>query len=80
VEYIERQKKYLTYFLEDVLQNNELKNSRILEDFLTLKDHKQIKRKFEEYDKIKKITSIEELCLLEGEVKVEVSEQTRQYN
>jgi hypothetical protein len=80
VEYIERQKKYLTYFLEDVLQNNELKNSRILEDFLTLKDHKQIKRKFEEYDKIKKITSIEELCLLEGEVKVEVSEPTRQYN
>jgi hypothetical protein len=41
-----RQKKYLSYFLEDVLQNNELKNSRLLEDFLTLKDHKQMKRKF----------------------------------
>lgn len=80
LEYIERQKKYLCYFLEDVLHNEELKNSRILEDFLTLKDHKQMKRKFEEYDKIRKITSIEELCLLEGEVKVEISEANRQYN
>jgi len=39
-----------------------------------------MKRKFEEYDKIKKIASLEELCLLEGEVKVAINEDNRHYN
>ena len=62
------------------MSHGELRNSRILEDFLTLKDHKQMKRKFEEYDKLKKITSLEELCLLDGKVRIEFTEETRQYN
>jgi hypothetical protein len=59
-EYINRQKKYLEYFLDDIFTHPELRNSRILEYFLTLKDHKAMKRKFEEYDsKIKKVSAIE---------------------
>ena len=80
-QYIDRQKKYLEYLLEDIFSHPELRNSRILEEFLTLKDHKSMKRKFEEYDsKIKKVTALEELCLLSGEVPIEISEHNRQYN
>lgn len=47
---------------------------------MTLKDHKAMKRKFEEYDeKIKKVSALEELCLLDGEVPIELTETNRQY-
>lgn len=60
--------------MDDLLSNPELRNSRIVEYFLTLKDHKFMKRKFEEFDEnIKKVSSLEELCLLDGEVSVELS-------
>ena len=39
-----------------------------MEDFLTLRDHKSIKRKFEKYDKMAELKGIEELCLLNGYV------------
>lgn len=42
----------LEFFVRDLLRNKEIKNSRIMEDFITLKDHKAIKRKFEKYDKM----------------------------
>jgi hypothetical protein len=79
-EIIARNKKYLEFFLADLVAHPELRNSRILEDFLTLRDHKQVKRKFEEYAKLKKISALEELCLLEGQVHVELTEEKRQYS
>lgn len=42
----------LEFFLRDVLRNKELRNSRVIEDFISLKDHKAMKRKFEKYNKI----------------------------
>ena len=54
-------------------------NSRFVEDFLTLADHKRIKRKFEEFDQLERPKSIEELCLLQGRVHANLSEQQRQY-
>jgi len=42
----------LEFFLNDLIRNPEIRNSKILEDFLTLTDHKKIKRKFEEWDKL----------------------------
>lgn len=45
-EQIKRQKMMLEYFLNDLLRNKEVRNSRFLEDFLTLPEHKKIKRKF----------------------------------
>jgi len=33
--------------MNDLIKNPEIRNSRIFEDFLTLKEHKAIKRKFE---------------------------------
>lgn len=42
----------LQYFLNDLIRNPEIKNSRILEDFLTIPDHKKIKRRFEEWEKL----------------------------
>ena len=50
--FINDQKVMLEFFLNDLLKNPEIRNSKILEDFLTLLDHKTIKRKFEEWDKL----------------------------
>ena len=49
----------LEFFLNDIALNPDLKNSRIFEDFLTLREHKKIKRKFEEYEKMGHGLSIE---------------------
>lgn len=51
-------------FLRDILSHPELRNSRIIEDFLNIADHKGMKRKFEEYSRMDALKSIEELCLL----------------
>jgi hypothetical protein len=64
IEFIKKQKAMLEFFLNDLIQHKEIRNSRILEDFLTLQEHKKIKRKFEEYEKLEKPKAIEELCLL----------------
>ena len=37
----------LEMFMADILSNKELRNSRVLEDFLGITDHKGVKRKFE---------------------------------
>lgn len=44
--FIEKQKKMIEMFMRDLLRNKEVRNSRVMEDFLTLEDHKSIKRKF----------------------------------
>ena len=51
-EFIKNQKVMLEFFLNDLIRNPEIKNSKILEEFLTLPDHKKIKRKLEEWDKL----------------------------
>ena len=38
-----------------------------------------MKRKFEEYDRLSKLTCIEELCLLSGKVNVKLNEDQRIY-
>lgn len=43
---IKKQKTMLELFINDLLKNCEIRNSRILEDFLTLPEHKRMKRKF----------------------------------
>lgn len=48
-DHIKKQKAMLEYFLNDLLRNKEVCNSRFVEDFLMLPDHKRIKRKFEEF-------------------------------
>ena len=59
IEFIKKQKIMLEFFLNDILKNKEIRNSRIIEDFLTLSEHKKIKRKFEEWEKLEKPKSIE---------------------
>lgn len=58
-EYAKKQGGVLELFMADILAHPELRNSRILEDFLGLNDHKKMKRKFEEYDRLGKVKSIE---------------------
>jgi hypothetical protein len=58
-EQTKRQKVMLEYFLNDLLRNKEVCNSRFIEDFLTLNDHKRIKRKFEEFEQLERPKSIE---------------------
>ena len=65
-DFIRKQKVMLEFFVADLLHNPEIRNSRIIEDFLTFKEHKRIKRKFEEYDRIEKPKGIEDICLLRG--------------
>ena len=45
-DFIHFQKVMLEFFLNDLIRNPEIRNSKILEDFITLIDHKKIKRKF----------------------------------
>lgn len=44
--------------MADIIGNHELRNSRITEEFLTISEHKKMKRKFEEYDKMTKLKSL----------------------
>lgn len=80
LENIKKQKNMLEFFLSDLLRNPEIRNSRIFEDFLTLKEHKAIKRKFEEYAKMDEYKGLEELCVLEGKVQVILNEDQRIYH
>jgi len=68
------------FFINDLIKNPEIRNSRIFEDFLTLKEHKAIKRKFEEYAKMDEFKALEELCVTGGKVEVIVNEQQRIYH
>ncbi len=65
--------------MNDLIKNPEIRNSRILEDFLTLPNHKTIKRKFEEWEQLEAPKSIEELCWLNGKIQINLSEQQRLY-
>ena len=76
---ITNQKMLISHFMNDVLMNRELRNCRIVEEFLTLQDYKGLKVKFEEYEKMAILHSVEELCLLSGEVSVGYSEAHRLY-
>ena len=44
----------LELFMADILNHEELRNSRVVEDFLTITDHKKMKRKIEEFEKMAK--------------------------
>ena len=46
-------------------KDKEIKNSRIFEDFMTLKEHKAIKRKFEKYDELEKPKGMDRVMIEE---------------
>lgn len=73
IEFIKRQKQMLEYFINDLIRNKEIRNSRFFEEFLTLTEHKQMKRKFEEYDKLDRPKAVEELCLLSGTIPISIT-------
>jgi hypothetical protein len=58
--------------------NREFRNCRIVEEFLTL-EYKKLKAKLQEYDKLARLKSLEELCLLTGEVNIAYTDQHRIY-
>jgi hypothetical protein len=70
----------LEFFVNDLIKNPEIRNSRIFEDFLTLKEHKEVKRQFEKYQKMDDIKAVEELCVTGGKVNVVINEQQRIYH
>ncbi len=51
--------------MNDILMNPEFKNSRIVEEFLTL-EYKHLKAKLAEYDKLARLKSLEDLCVMSG--------------
>lgn len=79
-ENIKKQKAMLEFFVNDLIKNPEIRNSRIFEDFLTLKQHKEIKRQFEKYQKMDDIKAVEELCVTGGKLDVVINEQQRIYH
>lgn len=64
--------------MNDIIMNKEFRNCRIVEEFLTL-EYKKLKAKLHEYDKLARLRSLEELCLLTGEVNIAYSDQHRIY-
>jgi len=68
----------IEFFMNDIIMNREFRNCRIVEEFLTL-EYKKLKAKLHEYDKLARLKSLEELCLLTGEVNIAYSDQHRIY-
>ncbi len=50
IEFIKKQKICLEYFLNELIRHESFRDSFVLYQFLTVTDHKSIKRKFEQYD------------------------------
>jgi hypothetical protein len=56
----------LQAFLNDLLMNRDIRNSKIMEDFLTITEHTKVKSILLEYEALPKPRSIEELSTLTG--------------
>jgi hypothetical protein len=65
--------------MRDLIRNKEIRNSRIMEDFLTINDHKTMKRTFESYDKMDVLKGFSEMCLLEGKVHITLNNDQKTY-
>jgi hypothetical protein len=69
----------LERFLNYLLKDNLVKNSKIFYDFLTLEKDDDFEKQKKIYNKLKSPTEIREVKTLDGKLKIQVTEQSEKY-
>ena len=77
--HIKKRMRNLERFLNYLLKDNLVKNSKIFYDFLTLEKDDKKKKQKKIYNKLKSPTEIREVKTLDGKLKIQVTEQSEKY-
>ena len=76
---IKKRMRNLERFLNYLLKDNLVKNSKIFYDFLTLEKEDDFEKQKKIYNKLKSPTEIREVKTLDGKLKIQVTEQSEKY-
>lgn len=77
--HIKKRMRNLERFLNYLLKDNLVKNSKIFYDFLTLEKDDDFEKQKKIYNKLKSPTEIREVKTLDGKLKIQVTEQSEKY-
>ena len=77
--HIKKRMRNLERFLNYLLKDNLVKNSKIFYDFLTLEKEDDFEKQKKIYNKLKSPTEIREVKTLDGKLKIQVTEQNEKY-
>ena len=77
--HIKKRMRNLERFLNYLLKDNLVKNSKIFYDFLTLEKEDDFEKQKKIYNKLKSPTEIREVKTLDGKLKIQVTEQSEKY-
>ena len=77
--HIKKRMRNLERFLNYLLKDNLVKNSKIFYDFLTLEKEDDFEKQKKIYNKLKSPTEIREVKTLDGKLKIQVTEQSENY-
>ena len=77
--HIKKRMRNLERFLNYLLKDNLVKNSKIFYDFLTLEKDDDLEKQKKIYNKLKSPTEIREVKTLDGKLKIQVTEQSEKY-
>ena len=77
--HIKKRMRNLERFLNYLLKDNLVKNSKIFYDFLTLEKEDDFEKQKKIYNKLKSNTEIREVKTLDGKLKIQVTEQSEKY-
>ena len=77
--HIKKRMRNLERFLNYLLKDNLIKNSKIFYDFLTLEKEDDFEKQKKIYNKLKSPTEIREVKTLDGKLKIQVTEQSEKY-
>ena len=77
--HINKRMRNLERFLNYLLKDNLIKNSKIFYDFLTIEKDEDFEKQKKIYNKLKSPTEIREVKTLDGKLKIQVTEENEQY-
>jgi len=77
--HINKRMRNLERFLNYLLKDNLVKNSKIFYDFLTIEKDEDFEKQKKIYNKLKSPTEIREVKTLDGKLKIQVTEENEQY-
>ena len=77
--HIHKRMRNLERFLNYLLKDNLIKNSKIFYDFLTMEKDDDFEKQKKTYNKLKSPTEIREMKTLDGKLKIQVTEESEKY-
>lgn len=72
---INKNKSHLEFFLRGIIEHPDLSRSPLFRAFLTIEDHKSMKKRNEEFEKVGVVTSLTEIATSTGTIQLELSEE-----